>query len=218
MPSPIGHSMPKSFLVYTPSELTEERGGGGEEEGYIYRERRVCVMYRAGRLTVEASIEPPNHTAYRCMWWVITCVSIGLGCKHSSNNNMTEPTHKISTWHKWHQQCHCSLCTTVTILYSNRQTINYTCECHQSHSANTFVSALLRRLVNIQHTAQHIVSCLPSLAENPKTILSRFKCCERALNMGHLRDSESVRSFSYLELTNRIQPQLDSNIKESWLV
>lgn len=30
-------------------------------------------------LTVDANIDPPNHTAYLCMWWVMTCTSIGLG-------------------------------------------------------------------------------------------------------------------------------------------
>lgn len=32
-------------------------------------------------LTVDASIDPPNHTAYLCMWWVMTWTSIGLGWK-----------------------------------------------------------------------------------------------------------------------------------------
>lgn len=26
-------------------------------------------------------MDPPNHTAYLCMWWVMTCTSIGLGWK-----------------------------------------------------------------------------------------------------------------------------------------
>ena len=30
-------------------------------------------------LTVEASMLPPNQTAYRCIWWEITCTSIGFG-------------------------------------------------------------------------------------------------------------------------------------------
>lgn len=30
-------------------------------------------------LTVDASMDPPNQTAYRCMWCVMTCTSMGLG-------------------------------------------------------------------------------------------------------------------------------------------
>ena len=30
-------------------------------------------------VTVDASILPPNHTAYLCIWWDITWTSIGLG-------------------------------------------------------------------------------------------------------------------------------------------
>lgn len=30
-------------------------------------------------LTVDANMDPPNQTAYRCMWCVMTCTSMGLG-------------------------------------------------------------------------------------------------------------------------------------------
>lgn len=33
------------------------------------------------QLTVEAILEPPNHTLYRCTLWLMTCVSIGWGCE-----------------------------------------------------------------------------------------------------------------------------------------
>ena len=37
--------------------------------------------------TVDASMLPPNQTAYLCIWWEITCTSIGFGCEKTNFND-----------------------------------------------------------------------------------------------------------------------------------
>lgn len=65
------------------------------QEGWLcVREAENAVLI----LTVDASIDPPNQTAYLCMWCVMTCTSMGFGCKqrqfilsilnNNNNNNL----------------------------------------------------------------------------------------------------------------------------------
>ncbi len=56
-------------------------------------------------LTVDANIDPPNHTAYLCIWWVMTCTSIGLGWGGRTETNTEDQLHfrhygsYSMTWH-----------------------------------------------------------------------------------------------------------------------
>ena len=46
------------------------------------------LTYPDIKLTVDASIEPPNHTANLCMWWLMTFTSIGFTvatCPNAAN-------------------------------------------------------------------------------------------------------------------------------------
>lgn len=56
------------------AEQTERRGGRIKSAAW-----RGSAAVLTEILTVDANMDPPNHTAYLCMWWVMTWTSIGLG-------------------------------------------------------------------------------------------------------------------------------------------
>ena len=66
-------------------------------------------------LTVDASIDPPNQTAYLCMWWVMTCTSMGLGCKRRKRTKLVDKNTKTtSCWSFGKKRNQDSVCTDWT--------------------------------------------------------------------------------------------------------